>query len=406
MGKTLLTRLLYPLAFLSAVLSFQLPAVSSHHARALGDHLYAVVIGVSDYPDASGFSKLQYAERDAWAMNAVLKRFGYQSRPLVGLHATTENIKQALQQLRQELLVAAEADAAPVSVIFYFSGHGFSFGPDKTSYLVTYDTDRLQAPDTGLRLDQVLRMLRTSGADRVVYLIDACRDRLDAGTKGQSGRITQFFPTRNFGDYGLYAAAPGEVSFEEVIEDQGLRTGRGVFTHFLLQGLRGEADVDGDLGISFQELAEYVHDKTEAYSQKQRRNQEPVFELSASGDILLTIIRDKRDVRGISEPSSRPEPSWISNDIVRMAQRMGDRYGPGHVKFERSGNFGKCKMGYESKEGPTPGMHDPGNRLVSQRSLTDGEDGSSLAIEISFHVECFMREEFLRDPGVRSEYSQ
>ena len=51
---------------------------------------------------------------------------------------------------------------------------------------------------------------------------------------------------------------------ETSLESSGLR--QGVFSHFLIRGLKGEADLNSDKVISVQELYDYIYNNVRAYT--------------------------------------------------------------------------------------------------------------------------------------------
>jgi hypothetical protein len=52
---------------------------------------------------------------------------------------------------------------------------------------------------------------------------------------------------------------------------------QGVFSYFLIKGLKGAADRDQNKTITIQELFYYVHRETRSYAQRQGRDQKPVL---------------------------------------------------------------------------------------------------------------------------------
>ena len=80
----------------------------------------------------------------------------------------------------------------------------------------------------------------------------------------------------------LTASGPNEVS----VEDDEL--GHGVFTYYLLQGLRGNADMDGDDMISIDELYSYVSKKVATAT---GQSQHPVKKGSVEGQLIIGVVK-------------------------------------------------------------------------------------------------------------------
>lgn len=215
---------------------------------------WAVVIGISEYADAR-ITPLRYADDDARAMYDFLRSEPGGSVPernirlLVNEDATAEAIREALfvflQQARAEDMVTV-----------YLASHG---APDPTRdsnlYVLTHDTDVDAMAATAFPMWDVKTALRRQiAAERVVVIADACRS---AGTlvddaNPVGGAFSELFtPSRRM---TMSAAGMHEVSFE----DARWGGGHGVFTHYLLEGLGGAADADGDGVVSFREAAAYV----------------------------------------------------------------------------------------------------------------------------------------------------
>ncbi len=64
--------------------------------------------------------------------------------------------------------------------------------------------------------------------------------------------------------------------------------GRGVFTYYLLEGLRGKADLDGDGIITVDEIYAYVSKKVPEVT---GQNQNPVKKGEVEGQLILGRVR-------------------------------------------------------------------------------------------------------------------
>ena len=62
----------------------------------------------------------------------------------------------------------------------------------------------------------------------------------------------------------------------------------GVFTYYLLEGLRGKADIDGDNIITIDELYNYVSQKVPAAT---AQNQHPVKRGEVEGQLVVGQVR-------------------------------------------------------------------------------------------------------------------
>src|SRR5262249_32402589 len=104
--------------------------------------------------------------------------------------------------------------------------------------------------DTLVSLAKVYAEMRKSFAGVKLLLVDACRDDPRAG-RGSRGVNGDSAPRPPSGVGALFSCSAGQRAYEH----DDLK--HGVFFHFVLEGLRGEArDADGE--VTFEQLAAYV----------------------------------------------------------------------------------------------------------------------------------------------------
>lgn len=234
-------------------------------AKSTGPQRWAVIVGVSEYAN-KGIPSLKYADRDAEALAAFLQTpegGGFDAdhmRILVNENATLPNLREALIDFLQQ---AIDKDL----VVIYFAGHG---APDPTRpqnlYLLTHDTDPNRLGTTAFPMWDIQTVIaRQIAAKKVVVLSDACHSggiSVDVATRGldvtQSNPINQYLAELARAKEGMVvftASAAGEVSqeFPEL--------GHGVFTYYLLEGLKGAADLNNDYLVTINELMAYVEEQ-------------------------------------------------------------------------------------------------------------------------------------------------
>lgn len=213
---------------------------------------YALVIGISKYQNLAGNQQLAFADRDAEAIYSVLiSREGGNFRAqnvhkLIGPEATLANLRNELEGWLPS--TAGEND----TVLIYFAGHGFvSSG---RPYLSPYDLDPKDIPGTGYSMEVLSTVVGTRiRAKNKILLTDACHSGAIApGTDSQT--LTNSLLNLNRSVFSLTAARDREQSFES--PDWG--GGHGIFTYYVISGLKGEADENRDARITADELAEYV----------------------------------------------------------------------------------------------------------------------------------------------------
>jgi uncharacterized caspase-like protein len=201
--------------------------------------VYALVIGISNYSD-DNIPDLKFASKDAISFSEYLRTPAAGSmssqnlRVLVDENATRSNIFKYLSQL---VARATEEDL----FIFYFSGHGKSGMIDNTAYLLTYDTENENESGTAASMEEIKNLIIRSKAKMKVAYVDACHAGMfksySKGTSNDNSEIVNAFLK------GLANASGGTAFFlssssrQQSLEDD--KTGHGVFTFHLLQGLTG-----------------------------------------------------------------------------------------------------------------------------------------------------------------------
>lgn len=200
------------------------------HADAAGR--VAVVVGINDYQHVR---RLHYAVADAQALDTQLTALGYRVIRIPQERANRQTILQAVE------------DAGPVgTLLFVFTGHGFRLEKYAENYFALTATTLENLKATSLGAGELVQAMKRSGAAQLAIVADACRERLE------SREATAFDPSHANPDAPfLYSAHRGELSLERS------DLGHGVFTHYLLPALSGEA-AGHDGWISLVDLAQYV----------------------------------------------------------------------------------------------------------------------------------------------------
>jgi len=221
-----------------------------------GVKIWAVVVGVGKY---TAMPSLRFTDDDAFRFYSHLKSPEGGALPddqveiLVDEAATRENI---LRAMRKSFLKADENDV----VLLYFSGHGLEgcFLP------VDYD-----GFNNKLRHEEIRQIFKQSKAKHKICIADACH----SGTLDYSGSLTSKGPApvslehyyQAFEDSdGGIALLMSSKAEELSLEDHGLR--QGVFTYYVLQGMKGAADANNDYIVTVKELYNYVYVKVRQYT--------------------------------------------------------------------------------------------------------------------------------------------
>jgi len=213
---------------------------------------YAVVIGIAHYQNLPDKLQLQFSERDAQSINTILISPEGGAFKAENVHVLT-GAKATLAGMRREIdtwlpSVAKEGDR----VLVYFAGHGFVY--QGKGYLAPYDINLDKTAATGFPMDELgVAMGSKIHATYKVLLTDACHS--GAITPDETQSLNTTLGNLHSSLFSLTASRDRESSFES----PDLDGGHGVFTYYVVQGLAGAADYDGDGVVTADELAEYVH---------------------------------------------------------------------------------------------------------------------------------------------------
>ncbi len=232
---------------------------------------------------------LRYANSDAKRFAHVVGAYGgVQRGDLVTLYeATPAKIRTVLETLRGRI-AKARARHRRVELVFYYSGH----------------SDERGLLPGGERLDwaELRTRLAALGADVRIAILDSCASGAMIRTKGGKRRAPFLFDASSQvkGHAYLTSSSANEVAQESD------RIQASYFTHHLVTGLRGAADVDGDRRVTLSEAYQYAFHRTLARTERTAKGPQHAnydFELAGSGDIVLTGLSQSASVLVFGKPT-------------------------------------------------------------------------------------------------------
>ena len=250
--------------------------------------VWAVVVGVANYKVES--SRLNYTDDDAYKMYAFYKSPEGGALPdeqitvLIDEDATRKNVIQAINNVYSK---ATENDI----IVFYFSGHGTK------GAFVTYEFDGNVTNNNGLLLHDELNEIFDQSKARYKYLIaDACHSGSSVGGQQNSPTTTSNKTVRNYSKGAFYEAFENKkggfvmllssMADEFSIEASGIR--QGIFSYYLLQGLKGECDKNKDSVVSVVELFDYVNNGVTSYT---KGKQNPILSGNYEETMPISVVR-------------------------------------------------------------------------------------------------------------------
>lgn len=252
---------------------------------------YALLIGINDYSSPQ-IRDLNYSEADAIYLKDVLIKYA-RYKP--------ENVKILLgsdanyQSIRSEIFWLGRTASRDDNVFFYFSGHGtcvddFDNNEEdgKDEAFCPFDTD-LKDPSSVILDDEIGHWFEAIKAEQVLVVLDCCYSGgaagrslendgskgLDMSTSSESRGLLKYENNPYARDLSLdnkfiiTASDANEKSYENP------ELGHGVFTYYIGEALRGNADIDKNREITAGELFEYTREKTLEFAKSIKTEQTP-----------------------------------------------------------------------------------------------------------------------------------
>jgi len=254
---------------------------------------FALIIGNTEYIDP-GLAQLTAPGKDAEDFARVLKD------QEIGAF---DEVKILLNQLSSSVIETIDEffdQKKPDDLlVLYFSGHGVR---DELGslYLAVKNTIRTRLRSTAIKSDYIRDAMDQSRSKRQLLILDCCNSgAFPQGTKAELGGsmgMTKAF--QGYGRFVLTASDATQFAWEgdKVIGE----TDNSLFTHFLVKGLEGEADNDGDGRITVDELYDYTFDQISRVTPKQT----PTKSASKQeGEIILRQNMRLEDIKPVPLPT-------------------------------------------------------------------------------------------------------
>ena len=214
---------------------------------------YALVVGISHYKNLPKEAQLQYPNVDAESMYTVLISPEGGQFPAENVHKLIDD-QATVANIRHELETWLPSVTKPDDrVLIYFAGHGFVSAGQ--AYIAPYDIDLNNIPGTAYRMDTLGHDVGSNiNGKWKVLITDSCHSGAITPEADRS-TVNKTLLDLDKSLFSITASRDREQSFESA----NWGGGHGVFTYYVVKGLEGEADTDGDGVVSADELAEYVH---------------------------------------------------------------------------------------------------------------------------------------------------
>ncbi|MBE9227168.1 caspase family protein [Phormidium sp. LEGE 05292] len=298
--------------------------------------LWILLVGVNKYQDSS-FPPLEYSALDCQGLSEALTEAtqAFPQKEVIIYHdlaaqsATVETVFKSLNYISQ---TANSQD----TVLFYFSGHGLLEPQSQQAFLCFQDTQKDDLVNTGLSLADLLDIFGNCAAHQQLIWLDACHSggMMLRGSRGKiktqtNNTSTLLSPTTQFVELLRKRAAQAKGFYALLSCDRAQRSwefpqlGHGVFTYYLMRGLRGEA-ADSQGVIDADSLYKYVYHQTLQHIDKTNQQLRLINQQKRHrGETQLLseypLQTPKRIVEGVGELILGLKPDTIDLQHSRLA---------------------------------------------------------------------------------------
>jgi hypothetical protein len=243
----------------------ELPAVKAKQ----NSKAYAVVIGIQNYRQK--LPKADYAAQDAKLVADYLaKALGYPEENIITLLNENATNVDLVKYLERWLPNNVEKGS---SVFVYYSGHGAPDSKTGGAYLVPYDGDPTFIAETGYSLKRLYDTLGKLPAKEIIVALDSCfsgaggRSVLAKGARPLVINLqNNLLPSKNM---TVMAASSGN-QISSTYEEKG----HGLFTYFMLKGIKSEDVMGTDGSLKIDDLFSYLKPQVERIARKQYNNEQ------------------------------------------------------------------------------------------------------------------------------------
>lgn len=229
---------------------------------------FALVIGIEKYQSVPS---ALYGERDAAAFKSyAIATLGVPEENtiyLIGQRATRTGVAKYIEEWLPKNVDAKSR------VYVYYSGHGAPDPVKGQAYLIPWDGDPAFLESTAYPVSKLYENLQKLQAKQIFVALDSCF----SGAGGRSVLAKGARPLITVTDTALpldpklsvLTASSGEEIAGSLDEQ-----GHGIFTYYLLKGLKGEA-ADSDGHVTLTSLHSYISQSVKRAARRQNREQSP-----------------------------------------------------------------------------------------------------------------------------------
>jgi hypothetical protein len=331
-------------------------------------HRVALVVGAND--GGGGRAQLKYAVADAERFARVLYDLGGLSPDdaIVLKQPTPHELEAAFGRMRARVDALRAGGEVRTEALVYYSGHadqaGLLLGDDRVSYR------------------SFRGWMDALPADVRIGVIDACAS--GAITRIKGGRPRPPFvvdaANRMRGHAFLTSSSAGEVAQESD------RIAASFFTHYLISGLRGAADLSGEGTVTLGEAYHFAFRETLGRTAETKAGaQHPSYDLqlSGTGDVVITDVRQTSARLVLADEVQgrcfvRDSEGRLVVELMKQAGRridLGLAPGPHEVRCQRAGEARVARAALTEGQETLLGAGDFSAGNVDRAAIRGGASG-------------------------------
>ncbi len=273
---------------------------------------WALVIANTEYADPK-LAKLTAPGKDAEAFAGILK-----APDLAAFDEVLTVLDGSESVARRAIAKFFASRQLDDLLLLYFSGHGIRDDQGRL-FLAMTDTDSSMLDATAISAEFITRQMDNSRSKRQVLILDCCNSGAFAsGMKAATGTgmgTGSAFEGAGYGRVVLTASDATQFAWEgDKIIGQG--TTNSLFTHFLVKGLEGEADTNGDSIITVDELYDYAYGEIVKRTPKQTPGK---WTYREQGEIVLTTRVKPQTIKPLPLDPDLEESLLSTRNYIREA---------------------------------------------------------------------------------------
>jgi hypothetical protein len=230
---------------------------------------YAIVIGIEQY--RQNLSRAGFATHDALTVtNYLAKVLGYPEENIITLTNEHAALGDFVKYFEKWLSNNIEKGS---TVFVYYSGHGAPNPKTGDAYLVPYDGDPTFVVETGYSLKRMYEALGNLPAKEVIVALDSCFSGAGGRSviaKGSRPLVMNFQSNVVLPKNMMVLSASSGDQVSSTYDEKG----HGLFTYFLLKGIKNEDVVRSDGSLKIDDLYDYIKPQVERIARKQYNNEQ------------------------------------------------------------------------------------------------------------------------------------